>query len=208
MVNKKTPDFACMTRALIPRNRSTPDFACMTRALIPRNRSAQMKIQQMVFMIIAVTFLFVLVGLFFLSIIMQNLQKTATNLAEKEATLLVSKLANSPELSCENAFGSSRTDCVDFDKVIILSENKDKFSGFWGVAKIEIRKVYPDSGNIECNMENYPNCGVLKILDKNVKTLPSSSSFISLCRKKSGGTGAYDKCELARLMVSSEDKTQ
>lgn len=169
------------------------------------NRSGQIKIQQMVFMLIAVTFLFILVGIFFLSIRLYNLKKIASNLEEQNAMLLVSKLANSPEFSCGNSFGRSRTSCVDFDKLISL-QGKEEYSEFWGVAKIELRKIYPSSGNVLCDIDNYPNCDVIKILDKNVNTQPAISNFVSLCRKESNGAIIYDKCELARLMVSSEEK--
>jgi hypothetical protein len=170
------------------------------------NKKSQLKIQQMIFMIIAVFFLFILVGLFFLSIAMNNLKKTALITEEKSSMLLVSKLANSPEFSCGNAFGTSRINCIDFDKLMALKENAGGYSDFWGVAKIEVRKVYPAS-NVTCQETNYPDCGIIKILDRNVKTLPYSYDFVSLCRKETNEVEIYNKCELARLMIASEDKT-
>jgi hypothetical protein len=172
-----------------------------------KNLKGQLKIQQMIFMIIGVIILFVLVALFFLSVSFSNLKKTATNLAEENSRLLVSKLANSPEFSCGNTFGTSQSNCIDFDKVIGLKDDISKYSNFWGVAKIEIRKIYP-GGNVECNEANYPNCEILKLLNRNVKTLPYNSNFVSLCRKEYDGQVSYDKCELALLMIASEDKTQ
>ncbi len=174
--------------------------------VVKRLKKGQMKIQQMIFMLIAVAFLFILVGIFFLSIRLYNIKKTATSLEEQNSMLLVSKLANSPEFSCGNSFGSSRTSCVDFDKVIVLKSRIDEDSDLWGVAKIEIRKVYPSEGNVVCNEGTYPSCDVLTILDKAVNTQPALSNFVSLCRKESNGIMIYDKCELARLMVSSEEK--
>jgi hypothetical protein len=171
------------------------------------NKKGQIKIQQTIFMIIAVTLLFVLVGLFFLSISLNKVQKEATTLAEKNSMMLVSRLANSPEFSCGNSFGSNKANCIDFDKIMVLKKNIDDYSELWGVAKIEIRKIYPDEGNISCTEENYPNCGSLKILNKNVKALTYSSTFVSLCRKEISPSGPYNKCELARLMISSQDKT-
>ena len=158
-------------------------------------------------MIVAVTLLFILVGVFFLSINLSSLKKSSVNLAEENSMILVSKLANSPEFSCGNAFGSSRTNCIDFDKVISLKDRAE-YSDFWGVAKIEIRKIYPNEGDKLCTSKTYPDCGVLKILDKNVKILPYSSNFISLCRKETDGKIIYDKCELAMLLIASQDKTQ
>jgi len=172
-----------------------------------KNKKGQMKIQQMVFMLMAVTLLFVLVGVFFLSIQLSNLKKTASNLEEEESMLLVSKLANSPEFSCGNAFGTSRTNCIDFDKLMALKVKANEYADFWGIAKIEVMIIYPDNGEISCEQSNYPDCGVIEILDKNVNTQAASSNFVSLCMKQVTDTKIYDKCELALLMVSAEDKS-
>ncbi len=192
--------------ATTPHRFSSWDFPFKSVVTPAKNKSGQIKIQQTIFMIIAVTILFVLVGLFFLSILLSNVKKSAVNIAEESSMLLVSKLANSPEFSCGNSFGSSATDCVDFDKVMALKNNSD-YSNFWGVAKIEIRVIYPAGNNKICDANNYPDCGDIKILDQNVKILPYSSNYISLCRKETDGKIVYDKCELAMLLVASEDKT-
>ena len=170
-----------------------------------KNKKGQLKIQQMAFMLIAVTFLFILVGVFFLAIRLYDIKKTATNLEEDNALLLVSKLANSPEFACGNSFGSSRSNCIDFDKLIVLKERSSKYQNFWGITKIHVRKIYPEDTTL-CTEENYPNCGIIKILDKNVNSTAFTSNFVSLCRKEKSETMIYDKCELAILMVASEDK--
>ena len=173
--------------------------------MVIKNESGQMRIQQMAFMLMAVTLFFVLVGIFVLVIRFSGLKETSKTLEQENAMLLVSKLANSPEFSCENAFGAL-SNCIDADKVMALSSGEE-YERFFGVAKIEVRKIYPDNGNIVCNDENYQTCGVIKVLERNVKTLPSSSSFVSLCRKEIQGELIYDKCEIAKLLVSGEDKS-
>ena len=165
----------------------------------------QMKIQQMAFMLIAVTLFFMLVGIFVLVIRFSSLKQASTILEEENAMLLVTKLANSPEFACGSSFGSSRLSCIDADKIMVLKEHISKYLGFWGIAEIEIRKVYPDS--VECTSQNYPDCGVIEVYSKDVNKLPASSNFVALCWKESSDTGVYDKCEIARLMVSAEDKT-
>ncbi len=169
-----------------------------------RNRG-QMKIQQTAFMLIAVTLFFVLVGIFVLVFMFSGLRQSATLLEEENAMLLVTKLANSPEFACMSSFGSSKLSCVDADKVMMLKEQIDKYSGFWGVAEIKIRKVYPTNGE-ECDFGNYPNCGVIELYSEDVNKLPAVSNFVSLCWKENSDSGIYAKCELARLMVKSEDK--
>jgi len=72
------------------------------------NNRGQLKIQQMAFMLMAITLFFVLVGLFVLKINLSELKQSAETLEEKNALLLVTRLANSPEFSCDNSFGSKK----------------------------------------------------------------------------------------------------
>ncbi len=163
-------------------------------------KKAQLKIQQMAFMLIAVTLFFVLVGMFILTIYVSGLKNSAAVLDEKNALLLVTKLANSPEFSCGEAFGNVRTNCIDADKVMMLKEKISQYKRFWDIENVEIRTIYPKSENKECTLENYPNCNILKIREGNITT--EYSNFVSLCRKKVFNGEVENKCELAKLMIS------
>ena len=161
---------------------------------------AQLKIQQMAFMLMAVTLFFVLVGMFVLVIKFSGLKESAAELEEKNAMLLVTKLANSPEFSCGEVFGGTKVNCIDADKVMALKENINKYNDFWGKeTNVEIRKIYP-KGDITCTRGNYPNCNVINLQSK--KITAEHSNFVSLCRKESFEGEIYDKCELAKIMVS------
>jgi len=168
------------------------------------NKKGQLKIQQMALMLIAVTLFFVLVGLLVLSVSFSNLKESATILEEKNAMLLVSKIANSPEFSCGSSFGNTKLNCIDFDKAMVLKQNIEKYKGFWGVSNIEIRKVYP-RGDVVCNSGNYPDCSIIRLNEKEVSGF-DLSNFVSLCRKESDNGEIYDKCELAKIMISYEAK--
>ena len=111
--------------------------------MVIKNKKAQMKIQQMAFVLIAVTLFFVFVGLFVFMVMFSGLQESADMLKEENALVLVSKLANSPEFSCEQAFGERIANCIDSDKVMALSQDSSKYSELWDVEGIEIRKIYP-----------------------------------------------------------------
>ena len=163
-------------------------------------KKAQLKIQQMTFMLLAITLFFILVGMFVLSIYVSNLKSAAAGFEEKNAMLLVTRLANSPEFSCGSAFKSKKTNCVDADKVMMLKGNIDKYSDFWDVENIEIRTIYPNSTNIECTLSNYPNCNIIKIRSGEISE--EFSNFVSLCRKENLNDEVYDKCEVAKLIVS------
>lgn len=170
-----------------------------------KNKKGQLKIQQMAFMLIAITLFFALVGLLVLTFFTGNLKKIATESEENNAIKLVEKLADSPEFSCGNAF-SAKSYCIDEDKAMILKDNK-KYENFWQIAEIEIIKVYPKE-NVECIEENYPNCGKITIFSKETNKI-SKSSFVTLCRKEKDAQTemTYDKCEMAKLLVYYEVKT-
>lgn len=213
MVNKKfkqaTP--ACTRKninnyinQLAPCKRSTPDPARLFNCkILPSQSRSQMKIQQMAFMLIAVMIFFALVGLLVVTIGFSGLKEKATALQEKNAMLLASKLANSPEFSCGQA-----ENCIDLDKVFVLKNNIDKYKtsnkNFWGVSGIEIIKIYPkDSGFVECNSQNYPDCNKITLISGEGT---SAENFVSLCRKEYDSETylTYDKCELGKVLVSYE----
>lgn len=166
----------------------------------------QFKIQQMAFMLIAVVIFFALVGIFVLGYGLSGLKQTANLLEVQNAMLLVSKLANSPEFSCGQAYGGTRVNCIDFDKVMMLKQDISKYRGFWGVSNIEIRKTIGQEQEVLCNLANYPNCNTLKLLE-NTSQGYDYSNFVSLCwKEKSAVEVIYDKCEIARLIVRYKEK--
>ncbi len=169
------------------------------------NKRAQFKIQQMAFMLIAVILFFALVGIFVLAFNLSSLKETANLLEGQNAMLLVSRLANSPEFSCGNAYGGTRVNCVDFEKVIILQQDAAKYRSFWGVANIEIRKILNSEPEVICNLGNYRNCNVIKLLNSSSQGY-DYSTFVSLCWKEPNDNGLYDKCEMANLIVRYKEK--
>lgn len=166
-------------------------------------KKAQMKIQQMAFMLMAITLFFLLVGILVLVFKFSGLKDSATALAEENAMLLVTKIANSPEFSCGEAFGTGRINCIDWDKVMMLKENYERYSEFWGVTNIEVRRIYPTGEEILCTTGNYPNCNVVRVGSQEVEGT-DMSNFVALCRKAYADE-VYDKCELAKIIVSYEE---
>ncbi|HLC86891.1 MAG TPA: hypothetical protein VJH65_01280 [Candidatus Nanoarchaeia archaeon] len=167
-----------------------------------KNRSAQLKIQQMAFVLVAVVLFFVVVGIFILKVSVANLREQKDVLEEDNARLLVAKLANSPEFSCGEGFGTARANCIDLDKVMMLKENIEKYTGFWGVGNIEIIRIYPvrEEGNIECNLGNYPNCNWIK-LKEGAETGFGGETYVSLCRKEKYTDKIDNKCEIGKLIA-------
>lgn len=170
-----------------------------------------MKIQQMSFMIIAVFIFLAVVGMMVFTIKLNSIRISASELESENAKLLASKIANSPEFSCGNLYGGSKTDCIDLDKVMALRSNIGKYTGdFWGVSNIEIRKVYPEWvwEDKECTPNNYPNCSMIHLITPSEKG-EGKYNYVSLCRKEiyrkniNGRTfdEVVDKCEVGKIIV-------
>lgn len=153
---------------------------------------AQIRVKQMVFMLIAVTILIAMVGMFILMIRIQKIKNTASELEEQNAVLLASKLANSPEFSCGDAFGRQRSNCVDYDKFLILKENMERYENFWGVKNIELMIIYP-AGDFRR--------GESLVLVEGTVEGKDASSFVSVCKKKVLKDKIQDVCTLGRLFV-------
>jgi len=157
-----------------------------------------MKIQQMAFMLIVIFLFFALIGMVIISFKFSGMKEEAAVLEEQNAMLLVSKLANSPEFSCGESFGTTKINCIDMDKVFILKQNINAYEDFWNIDNIEIRKIYPIlSGEVKCDLNNYPECNYLNLMSEEITGI-GLSSFVSLCRIEEGNT----KCELGKLIVS------
>ena len=162
------------------------------------NKKAQLKIQEMAFMLMAVVILFVIAGLFFITIKYRELYKEA-NLLEKEKTLsTVAKLADTAEFSCGKPL------CIDTDKLIAM-KNRKAYDGFFPVASLSVMKVFPkQEKEIECREDNYPNCNIFKVYDKQLENEETVSTFVSLCRKEKQGEYWYEQCELGKLIAGFE----
>ncbi|PIN90241.1 hypothetical protein COU57_03985 [Candidatus Pacearchaeota archaeon CG10_big_fil_rev_8_21_14_0_10_32_14] len=173
-------------------------------------RLGQLKIQQMAFMLIAIMIFFVLIGMFFMVYQVSNLRAKATELEEQNARKLISKLANSPEFSCGRSFRDGEVDCVDFDKLMILKDQSKNYGDFWGVAEIQIEKIYPKLlSNVTCSFQNYPNCRDITIYNEKVNKKSYVTNYVALCRKdiyNREETKNIEVCELAKIKIRYENK--
>lgn len=153
-----------------------------------KNIRGQLKIQQMAFMLIAVTLFFVFVGLFVLMVVFSGVKESSQLIQNENAMLLVSKLSGTPEFSCGEAFQTSRIKCVDLDKVRALKENIGKYRDFWGVEEVEIVRIYPEGDKIS-------------VLSSSSGEGIGISDFVSLCETVNENNEIYPKCGLGKLMV-------
>jgi len=165
------------------------------RSIKMKNKQAQLKIQEMSFMLLGLILFFVLAGVFFVILSNTGIKQTASRLSEAGAIATVSTLAGSPEFEADCGTGL----CIDMDKLIVL-KSIDGFDNYWNIDGLVIRKVYPydDSGEIECNTGNYKNCNKITLVTPGSSYVEASgSSYVSLCRKEEKGDYIYDKCDIA-----------
>jgi hypothetical protein len=81
-----------------------------------------------------------------------------------------------------------------------LKSNINRYTNFWGVDGIKIKKIYPKEDKV-CTFENYPDCGEIILITGRGTGV---SNFVALCRKKNIEGQIHDKCELARIIVYYE----
>ena len=166
------------------------------------NKKAQLKIQEMAFMIIAIILFFILVGLFGLSIVYKNLQESATEIAEKKTLSAITNLAGTAEFIC----AGGKSNCVDADKLMALT-GKKSYEDFWEFSSLSVVRYsgFSKEGDwIKCDLQTYPDCDVIEVYDKEIENERVISSFVALCRREYENNYGYDKCEIAKLIAGSE----
>ena len=170
-------------------------------------KKAQLKIQEMAFMLVAVFFFFILVGLFALSILYLNLYEEANKIKEDRTLSALINLADTPELSCS----TSKSNCIDGDKLISLVGN-EYYKEFWPFSSLIVIKQSAfkkqENESVKCNFANYPDCEKFIVYDKEVENEKKVSTYVALCRKEYENTYSYERCEIAKLIAGTEIKIQ
>ena len=171
----------------------------MQRASVNYSKRGQLKIQQMAFVLVALLIFFSLVFLFYLSIRTGDISDKAEDLREKEIRETIRKITGSPEFTWQSA--GDCASCIDLDKVFLLSEAK-AYEDFWrNVPVLRIERVYPSFGEIECTRQNYPDCDIINIVQKDLDHI-ADSTFVSLCRYDE--SGGHNRCELGKVVMGFE----
>ena len=96
---------------------------------------------QMTFMIVAVFFFFILVGLFFLGFTLQDVRNDAVQMERLQAISSLGVIADMSELN----FDSGTPFTLDEDKLkIMISNFSGDYDNFWPVASVSVLKLWPD----------------------------------------------------------------
>ena len=155
----------------------------------------QFKIQQMVFIIVAIIILFGIVSVFFVSIKFGSLKSDIEDLKKEAVLTQVRKMAGTPEFIWLASDDCSS--CVDMDKIFLLKE-RNSYKGFWvDVSLLKVSRVYPTYDSQECTPQNYPKCNGVTLIDKG--NFEGYESFVSLCRFDD--SIKQTKCELGKIIM-------
>lgn len=177
------------------------------------SKKAQMKIQQMAFMLVAIMIFFAMVAIVYFTIAMAKLQGTADDLRDQEAKELARQMSGTPELSFSQG-GSSESSTIDLDKAYLIAKDGGFRKKFWNLDYLMIERIYPGtpaSRNI-CLPNNYPNCRELVLIDNTEGNYSGTmTSPIALARWDqtlgSQGAGGY-RFELGRIHTLAHDPTK
>lgn len=155
------------------------------------DKKAQMKIQEMAFVLVAVIFLGALLLLFFARFQTGQMEKISTELRTLRTVTMLRVIASMPELSCRQ-----EALCIDADKLNAFNRSaslQSRYSAFWrgsNIARITIEEVYPKSTAVK-NYTVYR-----KTTQENTVTY---STFIPLCSESK----QESSCKIAKIKVTT-----
>ena len=150
------------------------------------SKKAQLKIQQMAFVLVALMIFFGLIAVIYFSIWSSGIKKSAAQRQDEEALQIALSLASSPEFAFTSS--SDCSSCVDFEKIISL--NKEVYKNLWNLDYLEIERVYPVPLPGEINN--------ITIIPRKTNLGSTSSVFVSLVRRENGNY----KYEIGKIIVS------
>lgn len=158
----------------------------------------QFKIQQMVFVLIATMIFFGIVSIFYVSIRFGSIKGQVQDERQEAVLSQVRKIAGTPEFIWSS--WEDCASCIDMDKVFIL-KNRTSYQGFWkDVSLLKVSRVEPRYPSNECNVNNYPRCNEITLIEK--EGYQSYESFVSLCRYD--GSISQARCELGKVIMGFE----
>ncbi|MBS3090900.1 hypothetical protein J4217_00445 [Candidatus Pacearchaeota archaeon] len=161
------------------------------------NKKAQLKIQQMAFVLIALVIFFAIVALIYLTVRLNTLKKDVQASENDKARELLRKLSGIPELKWTGDCDS----CIDMDKALVLKSYNKTYNGFFGLDYLSFQVIYPKKTDKECVVGNYPNCNKITLIQtSNFGNAPKA--YVSLCRwDQNMGS---EKCELGAVYAAGK----
>ena len=172
----------------------------MAHLSVPCSKKAQLQIQQMAFVLVALLIFFSMAALIYFSIMITKMRADAGTLKEKEALELARATIGTPEFTFTARQCSS---CIDLDKVLFISE-RPAYKTLWNLDYLIVKRVFPPPpNNAVCTKINYPDCGQIVVIENKTATFGGTPPgvFVTTVRWVPDN-GGYFKYELGRIYVS------
>ncbi|HLC53186.1 MAG TPA: hypothetical protein VJK03_01465 [Candidatus Nanoarchaeia archaeon] len=164
-------------------------------------KKAQLKIQEMAFVLIAVMVFFALVALLYLSVRSSQLQSGAQEIRDAEARAGVRALASLPELRWDGC-----PNCIDGDKAFLIKNkmrNNADYAGLWHLDYLALEIIYPPRAGGECTAATYPACNHTTIIGANGSYGIASAAYVSVCLWNPGQESV--RCDLGKISASGRN---
>jgi hypothetical protein len=169
-------------------------------------KRAELRIQEMSFMLLAVVVFFVIVGLFAIMIFYNTLYKEARQIEESRTLTAATYLADTPEFNCVDTMSN----CIDGDKLVALI-GKTNYTKLWPFSSLSVVRFHAfektEAQMVECTISNYPQCDIFEVYDKQVSDESVVSAFVALCITEYE-QGHFKKCEVAKILAGTEQEFQ
>ena len=161
-------------------------------------KKAQIKIQEMAFVLVAIFIVFGLIILIFFRFQTGAWSQAAEEVRERRTISLLDKVSSMPELNCGSSL-TTKSSCIDETKLqYMCGEFSAKYKKTWkNVLKIEVERLYPKDQTLKNIYTIYEDA---KFGEEDI-SYSSYSNIISLCKYTAGG---YE-CDIARLAIYMED---
>jgi len=151
-------------------------------------KKAQMKIQEMAFVLLALVLLAVISFVFFIRLSSQKITESAEDVKTTQAKSLIEKVSSLAELECRG-----KALCIDEDKAVLFKAmpEQDKAKLLQGLSSVKILRLYSP------------------YLTEDITTLYGSqanssySTFINTCKYKAQGNIFNYECGIAMLVVGN-----
>lgn len=144
------------------------------------SRKGQLGIIEMIMVMVVIVVLIIGGIYFYYTFLGRSLGKTGERMDLQSSKVLLASITSMPELQC-----SKRTldiNCIDTLKLMaakdLMNEDRAYYVDKFGFKSIEIKKVYPEGEEEECNFnkfnENYPgNCNKWSFYDNKPRNIKS-----------------------------------
>lgn len=167
-----------------------------------QSSKAQIKIQEMAFVLVALLIFFALAVVFYLSLKGMGGKDQIMNQREEEVMESLRKLADSSELQWSDTHEQCKG-CIDLDKAILLKEavRNKQTQILWNMNALYLEVIAPQRSG-ECDIGNYPECKTLTLMNASATArIQYQSVFVALCWREQ----QQKVCELGKIMGSPKE---